>query len=120
MKVAKQGKGTAFASATWHFSTEKLPEAARGDLFAIDRRYFRRHNDGDKWVLSPLEAGERLGAPIRVEHRRLLLEPVLWVEEHVRVDAAGGVELAGRGQEHGLPMPSCSAFGNAGVASHNQ
>ena len=31
--VEKETKGFAFASATWHFSTEKLPEEARGDLF---------------------------------------------------------------------------------------
>ncbi len=30
-------KGFAFASATWHFSTEQLPEEARGDLFAVTR-----------------------------------------------------------------------------------
>ncbi len=32
--VEKPSKGLAFASATWHFSTERLPEEARGDLFA--------------------------------------------------------------------------------------
>src|SRR5262249_13181028 len=31
--VSKTGKGFAFASATWHFSTEKLPAEERGDFF---------------------------------------------------------------------------------------
>ena len=31
--VEKETKGFAFASATWHFSTEKLPAEERGDFF---------------------------------------------------------------------------------------
>ncbi len=65
--VEKEGKGTAFASATWHFSTEKMPEAARGDLFAVERAYFRRHNDGDEWVLTPLAPGDRVAVGDQVE-----------------------------------------------------
>ena len=44
--VEKEGKGFAFASATWHFSTEKLPEEDRGDFFQVSRRYFLRENTG--------------------------------------------------------------------------
>src|SRR5262249_45339414 len=40
--VEKPTKGFAFASATWHFSTEKLPAEARGDFFHVERSYFRR------------------------------------------------------------------------------
>ncbi len=65
--VEKQTKGFAFASATWHFSTERLPDEARGDLFAVERSYFRRFNDGSGWVLRPLIAGERLEAGDQVE-----------------------------------------------------
>jgi uncharacterized protein YfaS (alpha-2-macroglobulin family) len=65
--VEKQAKGFAFASATWHFSTEKLPEEARGDLFAVTRQYFRRFNDGARWVLRPLADGEELAPGDQVE-----------------------------------------------------
>ncbi len=65
--VEKQAKGFAFASATWHFSTEKLPEEARGDLFAVTRQYFRRFNDGNRWVLRPLADGEELAPGDQVE-----------------------------------------------------
>ena len=65
--VEKGGKGTAFASATWHFSTERMPETAEGDLFAVERSYFRRHNDGDEWVLTPLRAGDRVAVGDQVE-----------------------------------------------------
>jgi len=65
--VEKQSQGFAFASATWHFSTEKLPEEARGDLFAVTRQYFRRFNDGDRWILRPLADGEELSPGDQVE-----------------------------------------------------
>jgi uncharacterized protein YfaS (alpha-2-macroglobulin family) len=65
--VEKTAKGFAFASATWHFSTEKLPGEARGDLFAVTRRYFRRVNTGDEWVLEPIEQGARVEPGDQVE-----------------------------------------------------
>ena len=55
--VEKSSDGFAFASATWHFSTERLPEEARGDLFGVTRRYFKRSNVGDEWILEPLVDG---------------------------------------------------------------
>ena len=44
--VEKESKGFAFASATWHFSTEKLPAEDRGDFFSVSRKYFRRETNG--------------------------------------------------------------------------
>ena len=65
--VKKPTKGFAFASATWHFSTERLPEEARGDLFAVERSYFRRFNDGAGWVLRPLADGEEIAVGDQIE-----------------------------------------------------
>jgi uncharacterized protein YfaS (alpha-2-macroglobulin family) len=60
--VEKDTRGFLFASATWHFSTERLPEAASGDFFAVTRTIYRRVQEGDKWRLVPLAEG----APLRV------------------------------------------------------
>jgi uncharacterized protein YfaS (alpha-2-macroglobulin family) len=65
--VEKPTQGFAFASATWHFSTERLPAEARGDLFSVERSYYRRFNDGSGWVLRPLAEGERLEPGDQVE-----------------------------------------------------
>jgi len=65
--VSKTAKGFAFASATWHFSTEKLPDEARGDLFGVTRSYFRRVNRGDEWVLEPLGEGDHVSPGDQVE-----------------------------------------------------
>ncbi len=67
--VEKPSKGFAFASATWHFSTERLPEEARGDLLAVERSYFRRFNDGSGWVLRPLTDGEEIAVGDQIEVR---------------------------------------------------
>ena len=57
-----------FASATWHFSTEKLPEEDRGDFFAVSRHYFRREATPSGMVLKPLAEGRvRAGDEIEVQ-----------------------------------------------------
>jgi uncharacterized protein YfaS (alpha-2-macroglobulin family) len=58
--VEKETKGFLFASATWHFSTERLPKEARGDLFHVERSYFQRLQEGGKWKLVPLAEGTQL------------------------------------------------------------
>ena len=40
ISIANQGKSLMFASATWHFSTEKLPKSAQGDFFHVSRRFY--------------------------------------------------------------------------------
>ena len=67
VRVRKDGKGMAFASATWHFSTERMPEKGEGDLFAVERSYFRRVKTGQEVVLKPLAEG---GAPGRGRRNR--------------------------------------------------
>jgi uncharacterized protein YfaS (alpha-2-macroglobulin family) len=65
--VEKETPGLLFASATWHFSTDKLPEEASGDFFSVERRYFKRHLVGEEWMLEPLEEGARLQTGDQVE-----------------------------------------------------
>jgi hypothetical protein len=77
--VEKTSPGLAFASATWHFSTEKLPETAVGDLFSVERRYFQRRLEGEEWVLVPLD-------------ENAALEPGDQVEVHLRIRAAHAAE----------------------------
>ena len=67
VKVEKEGKGMAFASATWHFSTEKMPEKGKGDLFAVERSFFRRVKSGDEIVLKPLAEGALLAVGDEIE-----------------------------------------------------
>ena len=67
VRARKEGKGMAFASATWHFSTEKMPAKGEGDLFAVERSYFRRVKTGDEVVLKPLAEGAPLAVGDEIE-----------------------------------------------------
>jgi len=69
VKATKGGKGMAFASATWHFSTDKMPEKGDGDLFAVERTYFKREKKGEEVVLRPLAEGAALAVGDEIEVR---------------------------------------------------
>lgn len=60
IQIEQKTKGFMFASATWHYSTEKLPDEARGDFFSIERRYFKRVTKNKKKVLIPLKEGAKV------------------------------------------------------------
>jgi len=65
--VEKETPGFLFASATWHFSTEELPEDARGDLLGVTRSYYRRLQKAGEWVLEPIDASAiRVGDSVEV------------------------------------------------------
>jgi len=90
--VEKSSPGFAFASATWHFSTEKLPDEARGDLFAVTRRYFKRSMVGDEWVLEPLEEGAGLEPGDQVEVQLSIRAKHAAEYVHVRDPRGAGFE----------------------------
>ncbi|MCB1007370.1 MAG: hypothetical protein KDB94_00600, partial [Acidobacteria bacterium] len=90
--ASKETPGLAFVSATWHFSTEELPAEARGDLFRVERRYFRRIHAGDETVLEPLEEGSeiRVGDELEVQLSIAARAPAEYV--HLRDPRPAGFE----------------------------
>jgi uncharacterized protein YfaS (alpha-2-macroglobulin family) len=90
--VEKKTDGFLFASATWHFSTERLPDEAHGDFFAVERTYFKRHHDGEEWILKPLENGERLEPGDQVEVQLSLRSRQAVEYVHLRDPRAAGFE----------------------------
>ncbi|MGC9042907.1 MAG: alpha-2-macroglobulin family protein [Myxococcota bacterium] len=65
--IDKVSRGFMFASATWHFSTEKLPDAERGDLFSISRSYFKREPTQKGYILKPLKEGAKIAVGDQIE-----------------------------------------------------
>jgi uncharacterized protein YfaS (alpha-2-macroglobulin family) len=63
----KKSKGYQLASATWHFSTERLPTDAEGDFLTVTRSYFRRSKVGSEITLQPLEPGASVAVGDEVE-----------------------------------------------------
>jgi uncharacterized protein YfaS (alpha-2-macroglobulin family) len=65
--LQKKSGGMVFASATWHYSTEKLPEESRGDFFSIDRKFFLRKAGKGEMTLTPLGKGDKVDVGDEVE-----------------------------------------------------
>lgn len=65
--VSKSTPGFAFASSTWHFSTEKVPEKGDGDMFSVSRKYFVRELKGKEWTLKPLVPGGAIKVGDQIE-----------------------------------------------------
>jgi len=90
--VSKETPGLLFASATWHFSTEELPREARGDLFGVERRYFRRVPRGKEMVLQPLAEGAVLAPGDEVEVQLALRSSAPAEYVHLRDPRPAGFE----------------------------
>ncbi len=90
--VEKATKGLAFASATWHFSTERPPTEARGDLLKVERRYFRRSLKGDEWVLEPLADGVEVKVGDQLEVKLSLRAGAAAEYVHLRDPRGAGFE----------------------------
>lgn len=90
--VHKETPGFAFASATWHFSTETLPPEARGDFFSVERSFFRRELQGDEWVLTPLTEGEEIAVGDEVEVRLSIRSKHAAEYVHLRSPRGAGFE----------------------------
>ncbi|MCP3101320.1 MG2 domain-containing protein [Myxococcus sp. K15C18031901] len=98
--VEKTTPGFAFASATWHFSTETLPEEDRGDFFSVSRRYFLRAREGQQVVLRPLVEGAALVPGDEVEVQLSLRSKHAAEYVHLRDPRAAGLEPEGAQSRH--------------------
>ncbi len=90
--IEQETQGLMFASATWHFSTETLPEESRGDFFAIERQYFRRVNEGGGFVLRPLDDDTVLAPGDQVEVQISIRAKHAAEYVHLRDPRAAGFE----------------------------
>ncbi|MEX1246159.1 MAG: alpha-2-macroglobulin family protein [Thermoanaerobaculia bacterium] len=90
--VEKNGKGLAFASATWHFSTEKLPAEDRGDFFSVSRKYFRREATASGFALKPLAEGTAVEPGDQIEVQISLRTKHAAEYVHLRDPRAAGTE----------------------------
>ncbi|HEY0783284.1 MAG TPA: hypothetical protein VGE98_12570, partial [Thermoanaerobaculia bacterium] len=95
VEVSKETPGLLFASATWQFSTERLPQEDAGDLFAVSRRYFRRQQGKDGATLVPFKDGETLQPGDEVEVQIALTAKAAAEYVHLRDPRPAGFEPEG-------------------------
>lgn len=90
--VEKSTQGLAFASATWHYSTEKLPKEAVGDFFKVNRKYFRRIAEKSGMKLIPVKEGDEVQVGDEVEVQISLSSKHQAEYVHLRDPRAAGFE----------------------------
>lgn len=90
--VEKTTPGLAFASATWHYSTEKLPKEAVGDFFKINRKFFKRVAEKSGMKLIPVKEGEVIQVGDEVEVQISLSSKHQAEYVHLRDPRAAGFE----------------------------
>lgn len=56
--VSKTGPGTAFASMTWTYSTDQIPQASEPGMITLTRDFYRRVKEGEEYHLKPLVSGD--------------------------------------------------------------
>jgi uncharacterized protein YfaS (alpha-2-macroglobulin family) len=98
--VEKTTKGLAFASATWHFSTERPPKEARGDFLKVTRTYYKRARSGTDMVLVPLKEGVKLVAGDQIEVQLSLKTKHAMEYVHLRDPRAAGLEPVSNVSKH--------------------
>lgn len=86
--VEKSTPGLAFASATWHYSTEKLPKEAVGDFFKVSRKFFKRADA----KLTPIKDGDSVEVGDEVEVQISLTSKHMAEYVHLRDPRAAGFE----------------------------
>ncbi len=98
--VEKDTRGFMFASATWHFSTEKMPTEDRGDFLQVSRVFFKREKQGREVKLRPLAEGEALapGDEVEVQLSIRAKHPVDYV--HLRDPRGAGFEPVSQISRH--------------------
>ena len=90
--VEKKSKGIMFASSTWHFSTEKMPETAKGDFIRIDKKFYKRDTRGEEITLNPLSEGSEIEVGDQVEVHISIKSKHTMEYVHLRDPRAAGFE----------------------------
>lgn len=65
--VQKEGPGLAYASLTWAYSTDQLPEASTPGMLEITRTFYRRVREGDTYILKHVKSGDKVHVGDQIE-----------------------------------------------------
>jgi uncharacterized protein YfaS (alpha-2-macroglobulin family) len=104
VQIQKTTPGIAFASATWHYSTEKLPKEAIGDFFKVSRKFFKRKVDNGGMKLIPVKDGDEIRVGDEVEVHLSLLSKHEAEYVHLRDPRAAGFEPIDQVSQHKWDM----------------
>jgi uncharacterized protein YfaS (alpha-2-macroglobulin family) len=107
IRIEKETPGIMLASATWHFSTEKMPEEERGDYLAVSRSFYKRSSAGKEIVLEPLKEGAAVDVGDEVEVRISLRSKHQMEYVHLRDPRGAGFEPVSLVSRHKWDLGLC-------------
>ncbi len=65
--IEKEGPGLAFASMTWTYSTDEIPEASSPGMLELGRKFYLRVREGNDYHLKPIKSGEEVSVADQIE-----------------------------------------------------
>lgn len=65
--VEKAGPGLAFASMTWTYSTDQIPEPSSPDMLELKRKFYQRVKEDDSYHLKPIKSGAEVSVGDQIE-----------------------------------------------------
>ena len=90
--IEKEGRGIAFASLTWTYSTDQLPEASTPGMLELERAFYRRIKEGDAYHLKPIKSGEEVDVGDQIEVRLKINTRSQFEYMHLKDPKAAGFE----------------------------
>ncbi len=84
--------GMSFGSAVWHYSTEVLPDSAKGDLLQVKREFFLRKTIKGEHTLTPLKDGAKIVIGDQIEVHLVIKAKHEAEYVHLRDPRPSGVE----------------------------
>lgn len=98
--IHNKTKGFQLASATWHFSTEKMPAEAHGDFLKVTRTFYKREKAGREATLTPLAEGTPINVGDEVEVHLSLRSKHALEYVHLRDPRGAGFEPVSLRSQH--------------------
>jgi uncharacterized protein YfaS (alpha-2-macroglobulin family) len=92
VEIDKEGPGIAFASLTWTYSTDQLPEESAPGMINLQRRLYRRVKEGDKYHLKPIQSGGEVSVGDQIEVQLKINTRSQFEYMHLKDPKASGFE----------------------------
>jgi uncharacterized protein YfaS (alpha-2-macroglobulin family) len=90
--IGKEGRGISFASMTWTYSTDQLPEASGAGLIELTRTFFVRVREADGYHLKQLHSGDTVKVGDQIEVRLTVKTRSRFEYMHLKDPKASGFE----------------------------
>ncbi|RPJ07000.1 MAG: hypothetical protein EHM28_08710 [Spirochaetaceae bacterium] len=90
--VEKQGKGTAFASLSWTYTTDQLPEASGPGLVTVGRAFYVREKQGSGYTLRQFKSGDTVKVGDQIVVKLTIRTKSQFEYMHLRDPKAAGFE----------------------------